>query len=480
MRQRYVLYAIVFILVLGFGLRVHYLNRPMRFDEALTVMAYANRDLPSISADYSHPNNHILHTMLVHAVLKLVGNHPILVRLPALVAGMLLIPVTYRVARNMYGAQAALLATALVAASPPLVNYSVNARGYTLVALFAMILLGLAHQLKQQDHTGRWLLFAVVGALGFYTMPIMLYPMGIISLWLLVSIGVETRGKERRQRWQNFAVAILLGAFLTLTLYMPVFLFSGIDRLLNNRPASPLPASEFYGQYFPSLFHILRAIHTDWPTVSMVLTLIGFGIATANHPRLSRDRVPLFVPVLGWVLPVLALQRVVPSRRTWLFLTPMYLSVVSAGWVWLLESRRQWQPRAGALTAVVSGVILAGGVLISGNVYQSLETGRADDAEAGAFYLEQVMRPHDVFVASWPTNYPVLYYADIYDLDFTSYEASSGGDSQVYIMYHTYDADEVLRPKENIPELMAAAEVVHRLPNSVILRAPYLGPIERQ
>ena len=53
------------VCVLGFGLRAAYLAQPIRYDEAATYLAFASRPVWLAVADYSYPNNHIFHTLLV-------------------------------------------------------------------------------------------------------------------------------------------------------------------------------------------------------------------------------------------------------------------------------------------------------------------------------------------------------------------------------------------------------------------------------
>ena len=71
------------------------------------------------------------------------GNQPWVLRLPALLGGVLLVPATYALARLLFSPRAAVLSASFVAVSSYLVEYSTNARGYTLQAL-AFVVLGSA------------------------------------------------------------------------------------------------------------------------------------------------------------------------------------------------------------------------------------------------------------------------------------------------------------------------------------------------
>ncbi len=54
----------------------------MRYDEAMTYVVYASKGLATILVSYTAPNNHILHTVLVHYACALLGPSPWVTRLP--------------------------------------------------------------------------------------------------------------------------------------------------------------------------------------------------------------------------------------------------------------------------------------------------------------------------------------------------------------------------------------------------------------
>ena len=87
--------ALLVILLLTIGLRLFFLFQPMRYDEANTFIQYASKPLYVRPSDYSLPNNHLFHTFLVHTAYLLLGNKPWVIRLPALIAGILLAPASY-------------------------------------------------------------------------------------------------------------------------------------------------------------------------------------------------------------------------------------------------------------------------------------------------------------------------------------------------------------------------------------------------
>ena len=116
----------------------------MSHDEAYTVVAFAVRPWAAVVGDYSLPNNYVFHTILVHLSLRMFGMQPWAVRLPVLLAGVLMLPAAYGLARRLFSRPAALMSTAVLAVLPRLVLLSTNARGYALVALFTLVMLDLA------------------------------------------------------------------------------------------------------------------------------------------------------------------------------------------------------------------------------------------------------------------------------------------------------------------------------------------------
>jgi len=155
----------------------------MDYDESFTCLYYASRPLSAGISDYSLPNNHLFHTLLVHLSTQLLGNHPWTVRLRAFRAGVALVPATCFWIRRVFNGSAALLAAALVASSEPLVAYSTNARGYALLGLFFVLAFTFAARAIDANRPADWIVFVVVSTAGFYAIPTMVYGFGSIALW---------------------------------------------------------------------------------------------------------------------------------------------------------------------------------------------------------------------------------------------------------------------------------------------------------
>lgn len=58
--------ALFLLTLAAIVLRLNFINQPMRYDEAWTYNRFASRNILIGMVNYSAPNNHIFHTILVH------------------------------------------------------------------------------------------------------------------------------------------------------------------------------------------------------------------------------------------------------------------------------------------------------------------------------------------------------------------------------------------------------------------------------
>ena len=92
------------------------------------------------------------------------GGPPGMIRLPGLIAGIALVPLTAILARRSFGSTAGLVAAALAAASPFLLFYAVEARSYSLTAALAVgSTLALLRALDSNSRRA-WLAYSLLAA----------------------------------------------------------------------------------------------------------------------------------------------------------------------------------------------------------------------------------------------------------------------------------------------------------------------------
>ena len=385
------------ILVAAVAVRIAYLDVPMRYDEATTYDNFVSKPLWVALANYATPNNHLLNTFLAKLSVGVFGNEPWAVRLPALLAGIALVPATLALGRVLYGRTAALLAAALVAASSTLVEYSTNARGYTLVALATVIAFLAAARAVERDSVGAWAVVVVAGALGLYAVPVMIYPLGGALLWILGSGWVA--GRELRPLLARLGVSALVTSVLTLVLYGPVYAASGVRSVTANEFVEPRTFGTLL-DLFPG--HVSDTVDTwtrDLPLLVAILLGAGLLAGIVATPWIGRFPIPVVATVVAWALLVLAVQRVLPYTRVWTFLVPLAATTTAGVYGWMLE-RRAWAARAGPVLAAAVAVVGSLLVLSADSVRASRETGALLDAPAIATLLADRVEPGDRILAT--------------------------------------------------------------------------------
>ena len=212
------------IMLMGFVVRFIMLFRPMDYDESYTFLSYASKSFYIIISDYSFPNNHVFHSILVRLSYLLLGDDPWSIRLPAFLAGLLMIPVVYIFGRRLFNRRVGLISAGFIAFWPEFIQYSINARGYTIVALITLLIFCLAIYLKKHPNLAGWVFLVVLSALGFFTIPVMLYPFGAVYGWLFLSGIFDDIGQSYTlQRFLKYLFSAGVGtALLSLLLYSSI------------------------------------------------------------------------------------------------------------------------------------------------------------------------------------------------------------------------------------------------------------------
>jgi uncharacterized membrane protein len=218
-------------------LRLAHYQQPIRFDEAYTFTHFVTKPWFLIISDYSQPNNHILHTLLVRAATGVFGDSVSAIRLPALIAGVLIVPAAYVFARLLFNKHAGLLAAGLISSVAPAVLYSTNARGYSIIVLAFLTAFIVARELGRRNGVGLRVILAGVFVLGLYTMPIMLYPMSVILSWLFLEALRGPQASRIGLMRSAFVVGMVTG-IVSFLLYVPVFFNTGFDSLVSNPSVS--------------------------------------------------------------------------------------------------------------------------------------------------------------------------------------------------------------------------------------------------
>jgi len=411
--------AIAVITALGFAIRWGPLFQPMRYDESATWIDYASQPLAKSLADYRFPNNHLFHTLLVHVTAAVFGSEPWALRLPAFIAGVLIVPLTWAAGRALYSPSAGLISAVLAATSASLTLYSTSARGYTILCCLTLLAVLVAARLPRRENSAAWAALALLGAVGIWTIPIMLYPLSGIALWLWAESRagdtvISPQVMATRLQWTALATAC--GAAV---LYLPVVARSGIGLVVGNRFVRPQSRASF----FAGLPEFHGAVWSDWTRgwPWWLAALVAVGVIAATVIRGSRARRSISLAgasILAATL-LLLLNGRIPYVRVWLYLLPLVLIAAAGGTTHLWRRMTRALPplqRPGigvsalALALVLTGVGGALGVVRSRVVWTADDTGVFPAASAAARALLAQAGDRDRVIATAPSDLPLAYY----------------------------------------------------------------------
>jgi len=411
-----VLAGVIFVALV---LRLKNLNLPLGHDEAYMYNAFASRSFWHMVTNYHLPNNHVFLSIVMKIVTGMFGNHVWALRLPTILAGVLMVPACYYFGKRFYGVETGILSSILIAIFPILVQYSVLARGYAIIALITLLLFTLADYVRVNKNRFVWLLIVVFSALGFFTIPIMLFPWGALYVWLVVSCIVkDIYSYEAKLEFLKYWISSgIITAVITILLYTPIMIYS-YERFFGNGFIAPLE-----WDIFPvTIWTRLRNTWIEWmefvPWWISLLGVLGFFVSLIFHKKISKQKFPPQLAFLIWIVIMLIVRRPDMLPRFWLFLTGPILVWSAAGIVASLKRiplniGKDVKP-AQVFIAIFFAFVLSQSLLMLPTL--SDRWAEKDDMEKATLYLKDYIHQGDLVAASTARSPAMRFYFNYYDL----------------------------------------------------------------
>jgi mannosyltransferase len=214
--------AIGVLTAAGVLVRLPGLNSGLWYDEFVTLVEFVRLPFARLIATFPVNNNHPLYSLLAHASAVQFGESPWSLRLPALVFGVLSIPMLYRLALDLTTRTEAMLAAVVLTFSYHHVWFSQNARGYTALLFWTLLATWLFNMLVTAPGSRtRPFAYGLVAALGIYTHLTMIFVVTAHALlwgWWWLRVKPEQRMPILRSAF----LALASGAALAFLLYAPM------------------------------------------------------------------------------------------------------------------------------------------------------------------------------------------------------------------------------------------------------------------
>lgn len=391
--------------VFGIGIRLIYANQPMRGDEGIVFYCYAQHPWYVIVSAYNNVGNHIFHTLLMHISWQLFGDSLWSLRLPVIVAGIALIPISYIVVRALSQKYIALLATTLIASSSALVEYSVNSRGYMIQILLTVLLIGLTNYLIKHRNTFATAIFVIITSLSFWTVPTTLYIYGGICLWFF---GNRLKYDTFHNTIKSLTLINLFALGLCFILYTPVFLANSGLGHMTLALSGQLQESHSSFYFIQKLF---KEWTRAWPEIFQAFSVIGviaafwLSLLEWRPAFLLKKKESLILPCIFWAV-LTALFIFNPVTRLWLVFSWVFYVSLTQG-LWKLIPLRI-APFLFISLTILWPICSIYNEYTHRYVYKNFFDG-FQDARKAAFYLKNNAKPEDLIYAASPTMMPIKY-----------------------------------------------------------------------
>ncbi|HYG81533.1 MAG TPA: glycosyltransferase family 39 protein, partial [Pyrinomonadaceae bacterium] len=207
--SRLLLATLVFIVALGALLRVHELgDESVWLDEAFSIKLSQNgpaRIIEETSKDVHPP----LYYFALHYWMMLSGDSERGVRLLSALFGVLAIFATYKVAARLFGRATALAAAALVALSRFHLEFSQEARMYTLLGLLALASMYFFVRIVEGRSRAALIAYVAASSLMMYTQIYSVFILAAQNLFVLTLL-FASRETFRRVVWRWLLAQVIL------------------------------------------------------------------------------------------------------------------------------------------------------------------------------------------------------------------------------------------------------------------------------
>jgi len=401
--------ALVVMLQIGWCVR-RAATLPVTYDEAWTFMNFTMRPVFASVTYYPAPNNHVLFSVLSNAAPLLPLDPMLAMRLISVGFAVLTTIVLCAIALRFWDETAVVVALALIVCAYPIAVYAVLARGYMMIVFFTAVCFGavLAGVSGPRPTLPVLTAYVVSAVLGFYTIPLFLYPFASVNASKYVYAAAT------RRPLRAWLIADVVVAVATVVLYTPIVIVNGVGALTANVyvARSPLPVAI---AQLPERLVVMGnwLLGADHGGLAIVLAIVAASLTLrwrTGGPAGFMEKAMAVVLLLPPV--ILIAHRTNPQQRTWAYLAvPLFFVALGLIELAIQAGRRGGLRARWLLPVVVAAVVFAGMPPVDHRFARDfVEDFDAEQlfagipaASIGSIAHDQMVHPYDV----------PLYFADI-------------------------------------------------------------------
>jgi mannosyltransferase len=401
------LFAVIGIILFGAYLRVWQIgNESLRLDEAQSLWQ-ASHSLAFIR-DYMLQNVHLpLHNTLLHFWIRVFGTSESTIRLMSALWGVLLMPVMYFLAKEIFSdRKKAFLALTLSALSPFWIWYSREIRMYTLLTLMSALSYLFYLKVLRKASFINIGIYSLVNLIGIYTHYFFALVLLVQVFYFFIVLKKPWTEQLREEGKKVFGKLTASAAVVIAALAPWLLMLATTQRVGNLAPELERPSSfSIVLSYFQFLFgyqpdYATAALISMWP----LGVLVGFVFLEKRRNPITP---PLLLAFIGALIPVIlifaisVLYRPVFLTRYLITATPLIVILIT----WILTELK------GGAQKIITGLFVGMVILSLHSQVISDDNPAIENYRGAVEYVSLNVTPRDVVVVSPPyTIYPVQYY----------------------------------------------------------------------
>ena len=276
-------------------------------DEAFSYKYLVSKGILTTLTYYPGPNNHVFYNFIC-SLLTYTGLPQLWVmRLPSVLISGVMFYVSIPILKMKFNFRTSIVISILTQVCFNFFLYSFQGRGYALEVFLVLIAFYGLFKFSIEKEKNFLYLFVVSSILGFYTIPVFVYPfISIVTLNMLLQ--------------QTTIKVLLYSCFVvvmgTVFCYLPIFIISGISSVVANDWVKSLGIINVLYR-FPSYVLGLQDWLWDFPTYG---TVISGGLFFPIVLKFKNQKW-FWISVMSFSLPVclIILQGVLPFPRIWTY-----------------------------------------------------------------------------------------------------------------------------------------------------------------
>ena len=312
------------ILLLAFFLRIYKLDyNSLRTDECLTFFIASKESLSQLLTVVIGTKQQPLYYLLIYFWVKIFGTSEFSLRLPSVIFGIASVFVTYKLSRILFkNKEVGIISSCLAALSIMNINYSHDARPYTLALFLSLISIYFFMKVLERDSLQNMFFYLISSILLIYT-----HSQGAFTLLAQSIFAVSIWLFKKKNNTFNWRTCLFL-QLMVLFLFLPWLL--NLIKIISGNPDAFL--------FWVPQVTISRALFTltDYYSSSLGVFCISLCLIIFSL-FFAKDKMPLYLLLLIFLIPFLMLyfisilwKPVYVDRYTFCAHTP-YLILVASG-----------------------------------------------------------------------------------------------------------------------------------------------------